>query len=173
MSINKYTTAQGLVTLANGSRMWVGTKAAYEAARQAGTMPTDVLVAIIDDEQTPNVSYKEIVKKTGSSSITYSQLLNSLWADTPDEYKNEGAINTIIRFSNGWTYTLMFSESVRSIYFTVDVPTATTSYWIRGYRVEIKSSGSVYSMSDNNSYTDMSSQTTQGLSVSLLALGTE
>ena len=50
MSVNKYTTAEGLVTLANGSRMWVGTKAAYEAARQAGTMPTDVLVAITDDE---------------------------------------------------------------------------------------------------------------------------
>ncbi len=173
MSVNKYTTASGLQTLANGSRIWVGTKAAWDSLVQSGSYPKNVLVAITDDEQTPDVNYKEIVKKTGSSSITYSQLLNSLWADTPDEYKSEGAVNTIIRFSSGWTYMLMFSDSTRSVYFTVDVPAGTTSYWIRGHRVEIKSSDSVYSRSDNNGYTDMSSQTTQGLSVSLLALGTE
>lgn len=52
MSVNKYNSQTGQLTcLANGSRIWVGTKAAYEAARQAGTMPTDVLVAITDDEQ--------------------------------------------------------------------------------------------------------------------------
>jgi hypothetical protein len=50
MSVNKYTTQGGLQTLANGSRCWIGTKAAYEAAVQAGTMENDILVAITDDD---------------------------------------------------------------------------------------------------------------------------
>ncbi len=53
MSVNKYTTASGLQTLANGSRVWIGTKAAYEAAKQAGTLPNDCLIAITDDETSP------------------------------------------------------------------------------------------------------------------------
>lgn len=53
MSVNKYTTASGLQTLANGSRVWIGTKAAYEAAKQAGTLPNDCLIAITDDEANP------------------------------------------------------------------------------------------------------------------------
>lgn len=61
MSVNKYTTAEGLVTLANGSRMWVGTKAAYDSAKQAGTMPNDVLVAITDDSQDNNYSTEEVL----------------------------------------------------------------------------------------------------------------
>jgi hypothetical protein len=50
MSVNKYTTASGLQTLANGSRVWIGTKANHAAARQAGTLPTDCLICITDDD---------------------------------------------------------------------------------------------------------------------------
>lgn len=50
MSVNRYTTESGLQTLANGQRCWIGTKAAYEAAVQAGTMENDILVAITDDD---------------------------------------------------------------------------------------------------------------------------
>ena len=50
MSVNKYTTADGLQTLANGSRVWIGTKANHAAARQAGTLPTDCLICITDDD---------------------------------------------------------------------------------------------------------------------------
>ncbi len=38
-----------LVTLANGTRTWVGTKAAHDAAVQAGTMPNNCIVCITDD----------------------------------------------------------------------------------------------------------------------------
>ena len=51
MSVNKYNDQTGeLITLANGSRTWIGTKAAHDAAKQAGTLPNNCLVAITDDE---------------------------------------------------------------------------------------------------------------------------
>ena len=50
MSVNIYKDSSGLQTLANGSRLWVGTKDAYNAAKQAGTLPNDILIAITDDE---------------------------------------------------------------------------------------------------------------------------
>jgi hypothetical protein len=50
MSLNKYDASTGeLVTLANGQRIWVGTKAAHDAAVAAGTMPNNCLVALTDD----------------------------------------------------------------------------------------------------------------------------
>ena len=52
MSVNKYNSQTGQLTcLANGTRIWVGTKQSYEQARQAGTMPTDVLVALTNDDE--------------------------------------------------------------------------------------------------------------------------
>ena len=56
MSVNRYTTESGLQTLANGQRTWIGTKDAYEAAKQAGTLPNDCLIAITDDENDRAVS---------------------------------------------------------------------------------------------------------------------
>lgn len=51
MSVNKYNNTTGqLETLASGQRMWIGTKAAYDAAVQAGTMENDILIAITDDD---------------------------------------------------------------------------------------------------------------------------
>ena len=51
MSVNKYDSTTGtLTTLATGDRTWVGTKAAYDAQKQAGTLPNDCLIVITDDE---------------------------------------------------------------------------------------------------------------------------
>ena len=51
MSVNKYDASTGtLTTIANGQRTWVGTKQAYDQAKIAGTLPTNCLVAITDDE---------------------------------------------------------------------------------------------------------------------------
>ena len=55
MSVNKYINGE-LITLANGSRTWIGSKEAYNAAKQAGTLPTDCLIAITDDENDRAVS---------------------------------------------------------------------------------------------------------------------
>ncbi len=50
MSLNKYDPSTGkLTTLANGQRIWLGTKAAHDAAEAAGTLPNNCLIAITDD----------------------------------------------------------------------------------------------------------------------------
>ena len=62
MSVNKYDASTGtLTTIANGQRTWVGTKAAYEAAKTAGTLPTNALVAITDDSRDNSYSTDEVL----------------------------------------------------------------------------------------------------------------
>jgi hypothetical protein len=51
MSVNKYNASTGeLTNIASGQRTWVGTQAAYKAAKQAGTLPNNAIIAITDDE---------------------------------------------------------------------------------------------------------------------------
>ena len=51
MSVNRYDASTGeLINIASGQRTWVGTQAAYKAAKQAGTLPNNAIIAIIDDE---------------------------------------------------------------------------------------------------------------------------
>ena len=53
MSVNYRNPSSGeLITLANGSRMWVGTQAAHDAAVTNGTMPNNCMVCITDDYPT-------------------------------------------------------------------------------------------------------------------------
>lgn len=55
MSVNRYNASTGeLTSLATGSRTWVGTREAYEQAKQAGTLPNNCLIAITDDEKDHN-----------------------------------------------------------------------------------------------------------------------
>jgi len=50
MSTNFVNKSTGeLVTLANGTRMWIGTKSAHDNAVQQGTMPNNCMVCITDD----------------------------------------------------------------------------------------------------------------------------
>lgn len=52
MSLNKYNATTGeLENIASGQRTWVGTRAAYDTAKQAGTLPTNALICITDDEE--------------------------------------------------------------------------------------------------------------------------
>ena len=51
MSVNKYDASTGeLTNIASGQRTWVGTQEAYKAAKQAGTLPNNAIIAITDDE---------------------------------------------------------------------------------------------------------------------------
>ncbi len=51
MSVNKYNASTGeLTNLASGSRIWTGSEAAYKAEKTAGTLPTNALIMITDDE---------------------------------------------------------------------------------------------------------------------------
>jgi len=55
MSVNVYNSQSGsLQTVANGQRTWVGTRAAYDQAKMAGTLPNNALIAITDDEHDYN-----------------------------------------------------------------------------------------------------------------------
>ena len=50
MSTNAVNKTTGeLITLANGTRMWIGTKTAHDLAVQQGTMPNNCMVCITDD----------------------------------------------------------------------------------------------------------------------------
>ena len=50
MSLNRYNSTTGqLDNIASGQRVVIYTKAAYEAAKSAGTLPADTLVMITDD----------------------------------------------------------------------------------------------------------------------------
>lgn len=56
MSVNKYDSASGeLVTLASGTRVWLGTKAAHEKAVSDGTMPNNCMVGLVDDYEDTEV----------------------------------------------------------------------------------------------------------------------
>ena len=82
MSVNRYTTQDGLQTLANGQRCWIGTKAAYEAAVQAGTMENDILVAITDDDD--DFKTDQVIKdsqKTITSGGVYNAVHGEVLAD--------------------------------------------------------------------------------------------
>ena len=55
MSVNRYDASTGeLTNIASGQRTWVGTKAAYKSAKDAGTLPNNAIIAITDDEQDHN-----------------------------------------------------------------------------------------------------------------------
>lgn len=51
MSVNNYNASTGvLTTLASGSRIWIGTEAAYNAEKSAGTLPNNTIICVTDDE---------------------------------------------------------------------------------------------------------------------------
>lgn len=58
MSTNAVNKTTGeLVTLANGTRMWIGTKLAHDLAVQQGTMPNNCMVCITDDYSQDNTDW--------------------------------------------------------------------------------------------------------------------
>lgn len=93
MSVNKYDSTSGTLTsIAAGSRTWIGTRAAYDAEKQAGTLPTNCIIVITDDETdmdtvptegspvavTSDGIYKAIkkIKMTGTLSIPSGSALD-------------------------------------------------------------------------------------------------
>ena len=82
MSVNKYNHTSGELTiLANGSRCWIGTKAAYDAEKQAGTLPVNCLIAITDDSEDNNYSTEE-------------KLTGKFWIDGKPIYRKSGYVNS-------------------------------------------------------------------------------
>ena len=60
MSVNKVNSDNSLTTIANGSRIWVGTKAVHDLNTTNGTMPNNCLVSIIDDYKANEITLTDV-----------------------------------------------------------------------------------------------------------------
>jgi hypothetical protein len=72
MSTNFVNKSTGeLVTLANGTRMWIGTKSAHDLAVQQGTMPNNCMVCITDDyyDDSANIYMKSPMGSSGVATL--------------------------------------------------------------------------------------------------------
>lgn len=118
MSVNKYDHNSGqLTTLASGSRTWIGTKEAYEQAKQAGTLPTDVLAMIVDDVNENTYSTEEldtgrkwidgkpIYRKSGyiTSGTMLDSTLTSSYIDVPINFYGSRLKQTNWNFISGYS----------------------------------------------------------------------
>ena len=125
MSVNKYSTTDGLVTLANGSRMWVGTQAAHDAAKQAGTLPNNCLIAITDDasesmlSSNPNLLDNPwfAVNQRGQNSYTALSTINTY---TVDRWRLEvaGDSHHSVTVNNDGSLTVTNTHSTDLLYFS-------------------------------------------------------
>lgn len=100
MSVNRYSTESGLQTLASGQRVWIGSKDAYDAEKQAGTLPSNCLIAITDDSEDNNYSTDE-------------KLTGKFWIDGKPIYRKSGYVNS-------GTIPTILDDSLTTSY--VDVP---------------------------------------------------
>lgn len=170
MSLNKYDAATGtLTTLANGQRIWLGTKAAHDAAEAAGTLPTNCLIAITDDGDIGGVV--DFVAEDNMNAVTS----NAVFERAPfrfgiDEhgnygyYKNgsnvlipftgrlvtvHGGINEVVTIDNGYSITL---DNTGAAYATLAVGTHVLSGSISGktFTAEVQGhTDDVYCMPNN------------------------
>lgn len=111
MSVNKVNKTTGeLVTLANGTRMWIGTQSAHDLAVQQGTMPNNCMVCITDDYQTENTDWVEgtncrarkkngivFVQITRSTSVTLTTIATKI-AELPEGFSWGTASQPAIEF---------------------------------------------------------------------------
>lgn len=71
MSVNYVDKTTGeLVTLASGTRMWVGTQSAHDLAVQQGTMPNNCMVCITDDYYIGREQFSGTIGSISGISIT-------------------------------------------------------------------------------------------------------
>ena len=98
MSVNKYNSTTGeLENIASGQRTWVGTKAAYDAAKSAGNLPNNALICITDDEDD---TITDAVTDGDSRAVTSNAVFDAL----------EGKANMLrTSISNGQTLKVQFT----------------------------------------------------------------
>ena len=121
MSVNQRDTTTGeLVTLASGTRMWVGTKSAHALAVQNGTMPNNVMVCITDDA-------------AGEEAWTYSTEetnTGKTWIDGKPIYRRV-CLTTSVISEDSWSYagisSSLFANVDTGISATVARPSAVSA----------------------------------------------
>lgn len=84
MSVNKVDKTTGeLVTLASGTRIWIGTEAAHDLAVQRGTMPNNCMVCITDDAAGEEAwQYSTSETKTGKTWIDGKPIYRKVYSLT-------------------------------------------------------------------------------------------
>lgn len=145
MSLNKYDPLTGtLTTLANGQRIWLGTKAAHDAAEQAGTLPDNALIAITDDGDISGVV--DEVEDGNMNPVTSNAVY-----DFPTNYITEsnrpvtsqGVYDAFLRgnpsksssfpvFPRILTYTLQWNTTTASINLKTLYDSMGTGSWVKG-----------------------------------------
>lgn len=114
MSSNKVNKTTGeLVTLASGMRMWIGTKAAHDAAVQAGTMPNNCAVAIIDDYDEGYDTYSTEEVKTNKIWINGKPIYRQVYTGL-DYGATTNAWSTIVGIDNNYFDTIVSIYGYRS-----------------------------------------------------------
>lgn len=115
MSTNLVNKTTGeLVTLANGTRMWIGTQSAHDLAVQQGTMPNNCMVCITDD-----AAGEEAWKYSTSETNTGKK-----WIDGKPIYRKV-ASEVLSRASSGWKVTNISMPNADKLLFAqvrLDVP---------------------------------------------------
>lgn len=90
-----------LVTLANGTRMWVGTKSAHDLAVQQGTMPNNCMVCITDDAAGEEAwQYSTEETRTGSTWIDGKPIYRKVITGTTPSSEGGVLVASILNISN-------------------------------------------------------------------------
>lgn len=98
MSVNIYDSQSGsLQNIAAGQRTWIGTKAAYEAAKLAGTLPLNALICVTDDEDD---TITDAVTKNDVRAVQSGAVYNAL---KPIDITSECTFNTT-DYTFNWKY---------------------------------------------------------------------
>lgn len=110
MSVNRYNASTGeLTSLATGSRTWIGTREAYDQAKQAGTLPNNCLIAITDDEHSRNSEKISIDNTTVSANCEWRTYGHG-WAVKKDNVLYIQFSNLGVNANGGWVNLLDLSS---------------------------------------------------------------
>ena len=90
MSLNKYNSTSGELEPISQNRMWIGTEAEYSAAVSAGTIGTDMLIYITDDEEGPT----DVVEKNNKYAVQSGAVYDAINTvqEQIDDMANSGTV---------------------------------------------------------------------------------
>ena len=113
MAVYNYDSNTGnLTTVAtSGQRTWVGTKAQHDAAKAAGTLPNNAIIAITDDE-VDNCHYSTDERETGMYWIDGKPIYRKVITYTATRVdKTEYSVGTIANLDTAIRYDMIFKAS--------------------------------------------------------------
>lgn len=141
MSLNKYNSSTGVLeNIASGQRAVIYTKAAYEAAKQAGTLPADTLVMITDDVKENSMPKLDLAHKVdiGGANTNYTTTADGCIAG--DIYKLQlsldGDIMSVGDSSTACPFVLQYVPSGTVITTSSQAVPSPRKLWFIPYKTE-------------------------------------